>query len=322
MSAKLFIKTPLQKSLFKGGGATLEVLFKLDLLQPSGSFKDRGIGHMIETLVKRDNVAQLITSSGGNAGHAVATAGQKLGIPTDVYVPVTTMPMMIEKIKNRNAKIFVGGANWNEADAVAKKALANYMNDNVKAKYIPPFDDPLIWEGNASIVDELKETMGQDNPPDAIILSVGGGGLLCGIQQGLIKNKWPNVKILAVETQGAASFAAAKAAGKVVSLEKISTIASTLGALAVTGETLKSMIDTKSIVVSDEDAVRACIKYSNEFRHLVEPACGAALSVVYSDHLLHHLHQFKKVVVIVCGGSAVSIDLLHKWKIDFNILDL
>lgn len=124
-------------------------------------------------------------------------AGQKLGIPVDVFVPTTTLPMMITKLRYANANVNVGGANWNEADHLARTTLAK----NPNAQYIPPFDDPLIWEGNSFLVDELVEQM--DGPPDVVIASVGGGGLLRGLQLGLERRQCFNTKILAVETTGA-----------------------------------------------------------------------------------------------------------------------
>ena len=87
---------------------------------------------------------------------------------------------MIEKIKATSANVIIGGDNWNAADAAAKLSLSR----DPYSQYIPPFDDPLIWEGNSSLVSELKHDLG-DNKPDLIILSVGGGGLLRGVQIGL-----------------------------------------------------------------------------------------------------------------------------------------
>jgi hypothetical protein len=157
------------------------VSFKLEFLQPSGSFKDRGIGHMIQTLIDAGSVSRLICSSGGNAGHAVATAAQKLGLPADVFVPSTTLPLMREKIAARGANVIVSGANWNEADAEARRQLAA----DPGARYIPPFDDPLIWDGNSTLIDELVAASTADTLPSVIVLSVGGGGLLRGVQLGL-----------------------------------------------------------------------------------------------------------------------------------------
>lgn len=225
------------------------------------------------------------------------------------------MPMMAEKIRRTGAKVNVGGANWNEADAACKDALAA----DPFARYIPPFDDPLLWQGHSSIVEELKEQL-QGVEPDLILLSVGGGGLLCGVQQGILNVGWTNTKILAIETEGAASFAAAKLAGKVVSLEKIATIASTLGALAVTPATLSSCVPTSSLVVTDRQAVQGLLLVAEELRQMVEPACGAAVAVLADEQLMRaNLNSACTVVVIVCGGSAVSVELMAKWKSDFDL---
>lgn len=256
----------------------------------------------------------LCSSSGGNAGYAVATAGLKLNIPVDVFVPITTLPMMIEKLKESKANVTVGGNNWNEADQLAQECLLRIEN----SQYIPPFDDPLIWEGNSSIVDELQDDM--ESPPDAVVVSVGGGGLLRGIQLGAAKHNWDNTKILALETEGAASFAAAKRAGTVVKLNAINTIASTLGALAVVPSVLDNRVPTNSIVVSDKQAVSACLEFASQFRQLVEPSCGATLALLYDQHLSQtYLQNFRSVVFVVCGGSAVSMDLLNMWKTKFGI---
>lgn len=93
-------------------GLKPNVFMKLENLQPSGSFKDRGIGHMIGTLMSQGNVRKLICSSGGNAGHAVATVGRAVSLPTDVYVPTTTKAMMVEKIRLTGANVIIGGENW------------------------------------------------------------------------------------------------------------------------------------------------------------------------------------------------------------------
>lgn len=259
--------------------------------------------------------------SGGNAGNAVAVAGKTLGIPTEIYVPKTTLPMMIKIIESSNAKVIVTGNNWNEANEVAKEACQKDQN----AKYIPAFDDPLIWEGHSFMIDEIVRQF-QENPetkdiiPDALITCVGGGGLLRGMQLGLQRNNWLKTKIFAVETKGAASFAALKKHGKGSRLEKIDTIASTLGALQVIDCTLDSPIATESVVVSDADAVHACLSYANEFRMLVEPSCGSSLSLLYrSEFYERYLSSYENILMIVCGGSAVSLELLQDWKKRFQL---
>lgn len=333
---KLFVSKSTPNNLYKdtpflkmpSANGVVELYYKMDLLQPSGSFKDRGISEMIKKAKEHEKVTKLVCSSGGNAGHAVAHAGKHFGIPCDIFVPVTTLPMMIELIKAKGATCHVGGKNWNEADGKAREALKSSLT----AKYIPPYDDPMIWEGHSTIVDELKKDL-NDRVPDAIIVSVGGGGLLAGIQIGLQRNGWSKVKVLAVETEGAASFAAASRAGQVVALDKISTIASSLGALSVTPAVLGTGVSTESVVVTDQQAVQGCLQFQRDFEEhgfLVEPACGAALAVVrdlrnsdgdISNNKLveQHLKGARLVVVVVCGGSAVNQEMLDKWQRDLQM---
>lgn len=134
---------------------------------------------------------------------------------------------MIDRLKAKGATVTVAGTNWNEADAVARRTV---QEEGPSALYCPPFDDQLIWKGNSSLVHEIANAKSIIGQVDAIILSVGGGGLLCGVIQGIDELKMrETTTVLAVETAGAASFAAAKRAGKPVKIDKIDTIATTLG---------------------------------------------------------------------------------------------
>ncbi len=111
---------------------------------------------------------QFLSASGGNAGIAVAYSGRKLGIPVTVIVPETTPSRSIELITQESPRIVVAGASWQEAHAHAVQILAPGW------VYIHPLDDPLLWAGYAGMIDE---TVRQGVTLDAVILSVGGGGL-------------------------------------------------------------------------------------------------------------------------------------------------
>ncbi len=280
-----------------------KVLLKLENTQPVGSFKIRGIGLLCQKAVE-EGKKHFVSSSGGNAGYAAAYAGKMLNISTTVFVPTTTPVNTIAKIEQLKAKVLVRGDVWDETDKFAKD-----FAQEINGLYVSPFDHKIIWEGHATIVDELAA---ETDKPDAIILSVGGGGLLCGVVEGLHRNNWNDVPVIAVETEGAASFYVSQKARKLVTLDKIDSIAKSLGAKTVSAQTLewdkKHVI--KSVLVTDSQALGACINFANHHRFLVEPACGASLAVAYEKNEI--LNDFHTIVVIVCGGIGVDLKSIGK----------
>lgn len=303
MSA-LHIQTPLIESLPLSRLSGSNVWLKIEAMQPSGSFKLRGIGNACAHYVSR-GAQELISSSGGNAGIAVAYSGRKLSVPVTVVVPQSTSDRAIELIKQECAAVIVQGESWQEAHAFA---LGMTAEDRV---CIHPFDDPLLWQGHATLIDEVAET---GLRPDAVVLSVGGGGLLCGVVEGLQRNGMDDVPVLCVETEGAASLAGALAADELIELEQIATIATSLGAKKVAQQAFAYRLrhELASLVVSDLQALDACLKFADDHRVLVEPACGASLAAVYEG--AEWLKDKKSILLIVCGGAGVTIEQLNRWK--------
>ncbi len=301
----LYIHTPLVESSPLSERTGKRILLKMENLQPAGSFKIRGIGLLCQQ-GKRDGVSHFVSSSGGNAGYAAAYAGRKLSVKTTVFVPETTPPDARRKIASQGAEVRVVGSVWDEAD---EEAMA--FSRKVSGLYVSPFDHPLIWEGHATIIDEIAEEM---DKPDAIVLSVGGGGLLCGVIEGLQRNGWQDVPVLAVETEGTASLAASLKQGRLVTLDKITGVATTLGAKTVAREALEraQQHPVQSVVVTDLEAIDACLQFADEHRCLVEPACGASLALAYSKP--ESLAATKSVVIIVCGGIGVNLGKFQEWR--------
>lgn len=211
MNEKIYIETSLLFSTPLSRIAKTNIYLKLEALQPSGSFKNRGIGHFCSEM-KKQGANKFISSSGGNAGLAASYASRLLSIPITVVVPESTPKMMIDKIKAENAQVIQVGVDWQEADQYARRQCIEQ-----NATYVPPFDDPLIWSGNATIVSEVASS---GMKPDAIVVSVSRGGLYCGLVKGLKNVGWENTPVFAVETKGAASFAAGIKAGSPVELNK------------------------------------------------------------------------------------------------------
>lgn len=303
----IHIETPVLASRALSLSTGKNVSLKMEALQPSGSFKTRGIGHACETYKAR-GARRFISSSGGNAGYAVAYAGRMLETPVTVVVPATTSERARHLIRSEGAEVLVHGESWMEANA---RALELMTPDDA---FIHPFDDPLLWQGHASMIDELAR---QGERPDLVVCSVGGGGLLCGVVLGLQRNGWGSVPVIAAETAGADSYAQALRAGAPVLLPGISSIATSLGARQVCNRAhaLAKEHAIESIVVSDAAAVAACEQILLEHRVLVEPACGASVAALHGASAL--LRQARSVVVILCGGVGVTAGQLAQWSAQF-----
>ena len=313
----LFWRTPLIQSAPLTEKCGRPVYLKLDALQASGSFKDRGMAHLCTALLDK-GVTKLVSSSGGNAGLAVTTVATQLQeLQVQVVVPTTTKPMVVDKLQSMGADVTIHGENWNAADLLARQRV----DEDPTASYVSPYDNTLLWTGHSTLIDELVQDL--NDTPFTLVASVGGGGLLCGALEGLDRNKAFGGALVAAETEGAASFGKAWEKGEIVRLEAIDSVATSLGALEVTPVALErarqyqqagGTFDTA--ICNDAEAVHACWQFAADHRLLVEPACGAALATAYSERLRKNLPNKGPLVLQVCGGSGVNVELLSQWRQD------
>lgn len=283
---------------------------KLESLQPAGSFKLRGIGARCEEAVAA-GATRLVSSSGGNAGYATAWAGRALSIPVSVVVPETTGAEVRTRLAALGAEVRVAGRVWDEAHVVAGALAAE-----TGGALIHPFDDATVWRGHATMIEEMAR---QGPRPDAIVVAVGGGGLLVGMLEGMARVGWDDVPVVAVEARGAPSLSVGVAAGAPVDLERVDTIAVTLAPRRV----CQAAIDAcrthavRIALVEDARMVAACVRFLDDARVLVEPACGAPLAVHYDR--MPELGDARRIAVIGCGGIGVSLAKLRAWATQFGI---
>lgn len=264
-------------------------------------------------------------SSGGNAGLAAVLAAAALGHPCTVVVPLSTKPFMIAKLRASGARqVIQQGRNWAEADRHMREEL---MAKDPEAVYVPPFDHPDIAEGHASLVDEVYKQWPAEGKkrPAAVICSVGGGGLLNGVVLGLERCKgWEDVTVLAMETEGANALNASVKAGEHVTLPGITSQATSLGAVRVSEKTweLSKRDNVKSVVLSDAEAAMGAWRLADDERFMVELACGVNVALCYDGRLERALGQTLQsddgVVVVLCGGSVVTLEMLMKWREEFG----
>ncbi|XP_059907160.1 serine dehydratase-like isoform X1 [Gadus macrocephalus] len=318
MSGPFHINTPLVESVGMSRRLGTTVYLKMESSQPSGSFKIRGIGHLCQQMEMQSK--GIVCSSGGNAGMAAAHVARKMGLPATIVVPSSSPPLVVQKLQDQGATVKITGEIlylqvWDEANTEALR-----LTETEGLTYVPPFDHPLLWEGHSTVITEIAASMGQKQKPGAVVVSVGGGGLLCGVAQGLRGVGWEDVPIVTMETVGADCFNAAVKAGTIVTLEAITSEAKCLGAKTVCRKAFQYSQSTEQAIISelvtDQQALHAVETFLDEERVLVELACGAALAAVYSG-VIQRLQDEGRLprplgylVVIVCGGSSINREQL------------
>ncbi|UQC82206.1 pyridoxal-phosphate dependent enzyme [Colletotrichum lupini] len=260
---------------------------------------------------------------------ACATSAIALNRNATIVVPMTTSPLMISKLRLLGADVRQIGANWAEADAHLREVM---LANDPAGVYVPPFDHPHVWDGAATIADELVAELASSSPGNevevnGIVCSVGGGGLLAGLAQGVAQNQWPGKepRLMAVETVGADSLNASVLAGEHVTLPGIKSIAGSLGAVRVAARAWEVARDTpgfQSVTVTDAEAALACVRFVDDAQLVVEVACGATVATAYNGALRKHFgagmsdEEWAKqnIVLIVCGGSNVTMEMLNEYR--------
>ncbi|TMS21630.1 Serine dehydratase-like [Larimichthys crocea] len=317
MAEHFHLNTPLLESVSMSKRVGATVYLKMENSQPSGSFKIRGIGHLCQQLATQSK--GVVCSSGGNAGMAAAYVARKMGVPATIIVPSSSPQLVVQRLQDEGATVKIVGKVWDDANAEALR-----LAETEGLTYVPPFDHPLLWQGHATMITEVAASLGPGVKPGAVLVSVGGGGLLCGVIQGLKDTGWSDVPIIAMETVGADCFNAAVKAGKVVTLDDITSEAKCLGAKTVCTKAFeysqRSEFTIISEIVTDQEALQAVETFLDEERVLVEMACGAALAAVYTG-LIRRLQEEGRLpsllgplLVIVCGGSSVDMKQLATLK--------
>jgi threonine dehydratase len=271
------------------------ISLKLEFLQHTGSFKPRGAFHNL--LTRRAPAIGCATASGGNHGAAVAYAAGKLGVKARIFVPEIAAPVKIAKIKAYGAEIVVEGATYFDAQALCDAYVAKSG-----ALAIHPYDSPPTVAGQGTVGLEWEEDLGRLGvaPLDAILVAVGGGGLIAGVAA------WfdGRVKIVGVEPEGSCAMHAALAAGRPVDVTVKSVAADSLGSRSVGELNLaiaRRAVDHVALVT--DDAIRAAqLGLWRDFSIVAEPGGAAAFSALASG--AYRPAPGERVGVLVCGANA------------------
>lgn len=288
-------RTPVIDSGVGSLGLDIPVSLKLEQLQHSGSFKARGaFNTLLSAEVPEAGVA---AASGGNHGAAVAHAARMLGLPADIFVPETSSPAKIARIRASGARLHVGGARYADAaEACARHRAATGAMD------IHAYDAAATIAGQGTTALEWLE---QVPDLDTVLIAVGGGGLISGCALWLEGR----VKVVAVEPEGSCALHAALAAGAPVDVTVDSLAADSLGAKRC-GDLVHAICAARvaqSVLVSD-DAIRdAQTRLWRDLQTVAEPGGATALAALTSG--AYAPAPGERVGVLVCGGN-VALDTL------------
>jgi threonine dehydratase len=283
------------------------VSLKLELFQKTGSFKVRGAFNKVLAAGADGCGAGLVAVSGGNHAQAVAYVARELGLRATIIMPSSTPANYVAGTRGYGAEIVFA------ADAAsAFAAVAGYEEQGWLA--VHPFDDPLVIAGQGTTGLEIVEDL-----PDMtdLIVSIGGGGFIGGVATA-VKACRPEVRIWGVETIGADAMAQALVAGHPVQLPAITSIARTLGAPAVSEQTLamaQRYLESVT-VVADSEAVEALELILERAKVLTEPA--AACTLAAADRLRDRFGSSSHVVLLFCGGNVALTDIF-RWRTPVNI---
>lgn len=278
------------------------VYLKLENLQMTGSFKERGALNKIATLTADEAARGVVAASAGNHAQGVAYHATQRGIRSVIVMPLTTPLVKVTATRGFGAEVVLHGANYDEAYAEARR-----LCETEHMTFIHPFDDPLVMAGQGTIALEMME---QIHGLEAVVVPIGGGGLIGGIACAL-KETNPAIRVIGVQTARLPSMAEAVKAQHPVTLEAGTTIADGIAvrrAGDVTYPLVARYVD--EIVTVDEDEIaNAILTLLEREKTLAEGAGATALAALLQRRT--SLAADTRTAVLVCGGN-IDVTLLSR----------
>jgi threonine dehydratase len=272
----------------------MEIFCKLDNLQRTGSFKERGARNALAQLPRDQKNRGVIAASAGNHAQALAYQGKLLGIPATVVMPKFAPLLKITNCQKLGATVVLHGDDFGEA-----RACADEIARERGLAYIDGYDNPAIIAGQGTMGLEIIE---QIPDADAIVIPVGGAGLLAGVSLA-VKTMRRTVKIIGVEAENVASFSAALHAGKPTTITMRPTLADGLAIPRVGANAFqiaRPLVDAV-VTVSEREIALAVLRLSELQKSVVEGAAATTFAACMSAKLKELAAQ--RIVLLLCGGN-------------------
>ncbi len=310
LSARVYdvaIESPLDPMPRLSQRLGVDVRLKREDLQPIFSFKLRGAYNKIVGLDPAVRARGIVTASAGNHAQGVALAARKLGISAIIVMPRTTPSIKVDGVRRLGGEVVLHGDAFDDALAHARALEAERG-----LTFVPPYDDPEVIAGQGTIGMEILRQ--HPDPIEAIFVPIGGGGLAAGVSV-FVKYLRPEVKVIGVEPDDAASMAAALAAGYRVDLGQVGLFADGVAVRQVGEETFRVCRETiDEVVTVSTDEICAAVKDTfDDTRAAAEPAGAVGLAGLKKYALRQKAagHPCKGALVTINSGANLNFDRLR-----------
>ena len=294
------VKTPFSYAPFLSHESGVEVFLKKENLQMTGAFKLRGAFNKVASLSDAERAQGVVAASAGNHAQGVAYSAQHFGIKAVIIMPDSTPLTKVNGVRHFGAEVILAGSNYDEAYAYA----TTYGAEN-KLVFVHPFEDDEVIAGQGTVALEILE---QADELDAIIVPVGGGGLISGVGAA-IKGLNPEIEVIGVSAAGAPALKNSFDAKEPIDSLSVRTIADGIAVRDCSPVTLNYMLEcVDQFITVDEKEIASAILFLLEKQKLVVEGAGAVGVAALLHHKLPHLKD-KKVAVVLSGGN-VDVTLL------------
>ncbi len=295
-------RTPFIRSATLSAEFGAPIHLKMECLQKTGSFKPRGAFNKLAQMTPQQRDKGVVSVSGGNHAQGLAFAARTLGVEATICMPSTTPPNYVEATRGYGAEI-VFADDIHQAFATAERLRREGL------LLVHPFDDREVAAGQGTIALEILEDLPSVS---RVYVSIGGGGLIAGMAA-VFKSVNPRIRVIGVETRGADAMARSVAAGEIVELTEITSIARTLGAPRVSPMTFRHVNEwvDEVMVVEDQEAIDAMKFILERTKTLVEPAAACCLAAARQHK--SEIASNDPVALLMCGGN-VSVTDLARWS--------
>ncbi len=294
------VNTPYSYAPFLSHESDVEVFLKKENLQMTGAFKLRGAFNKIASLSDAERAQGVVAASAGNHAQGVAYSAQHFGIKAVIVMPDSTPLTKVNGVRHFGAEVILAGSNYDEAYAYA----TTYGAEN-NLVFVHPFEDEEVIAGQGTVALEILE---QAQELDAVIVPVGGGGLISGVAAA-IKGKNPEIEVIGVSAAGAPALKNSFDAKEPIDSLSVRTIADGIAVRDCSPVTLNYMLESvDQFITVDENEIASAILFLLEKQKLVVEGAGAVGVAALLHKKLPHL-KGKKVAVVLSGGN-VDVTLL------------